>query len=272
MNPFIIEHNHAELKRLLAVLFVMIGLADTISDALAANDRLARAMRALADPATISRRLHKTILALLIPVESATRRLIIYMAATLPTPVLTAAQLRGGVPMWPLPMRASPCEAETGQAETKSGEIGTGRAQEQQSGETADETPPDRTPHPPPFALVDPRPRWIWTEGKAEPFPVIVADPAGAFVQVLDGGLMRRVAALAAALEDMDAQAQRYARWRARSAAFLTRHRRALRPGPPPGAPPKNLPKSKRRPEHLTLAEVDGHARFAETRKPPDTS
>ena len=269
MNPHIINRNHAELKRLLAILFVMIGLADTISDALAANDRLARAMRGLADPATISRRLHRTILALLIPVESATRRLIIYMAATLPTPVLTAAQMKGGVPMWPLPMRTpQPGEADIVHTKTTPSAAGIAQAQERQS----NETPPDRTPHPPPFALVDPRPRWIWAEGKAEPFPYILVDPASAFVQVPDGGLMRRVAALASALEDMAAQAQRYARWRARSAAFLTRHRRALRLGPPPGAPPKNLPKSKQGPEHLTLAELDGHARFAETRKPPDTS
>jgi len=270
VNPHIIDRNHAELKRLLAVLFVYIGLADTVFDALAANDRLARVLRALADPATISRRLHRTILALLIPVESATRRLIIYMAATLPTPVLTAAQLKGGVPMWPLPMRSSPQlgGAEAAQAETKPGEAETAHAQT----EANDDAPADRMPHPPPFALVDPRPRWIWAEGKALPFPGIVVDPASAFVQVPDGGLMRRVAALAFALEDMAAQALRYARWRARSAAFLTRHHRALRLGPPPGAPSRRLPKSKHRAEHDALAELDDLARFAETRKPPDTS
>lgn len=255
MNPHIIDRNHSELKRLLAILFVYIGLADTVSDALAANDRLARVLRALADPATISRRLHRTILALLIPVESATRRLIIYMAATLPTPVLTRAQLKGGVPMWPLPMRFS----QSGEAEA------------------VEATPVDRpTPgqHPPPFSLVDPRPRWVWAEGKAPPFPEIFADPINAFAQVSDGGLMRRVAALAFALEDMDAQARRYARWRARSAAFLTRHRRALRLGPPPGAASRRLPRSKHRAEHDLLAETDSLARFAETRRPPiaDTS
>lgn len=267
MNPHIINRNHAELKRLLAILFVMIGLADTISDALAANDRLARAMRGLADPATISRRLHRTILALLIPVESATRRLIIYMAAMLPTPVLTAAQLKGGVPMWPLPMRPSqPDEAGTAQTKARSGEA------EPDDGATPDCPTPEK--HPPPFALVDPRPKWIWAEGKAAPFPGIVANPASAFVQVSDVGLMRRVAALAFALEDMAAQALRYARWRARSAAFLTRHHRALRLGPPPGAPSRRTPKSKHRIEHEVLAETDGHARFALTQTPPapDTS
>ena len=255
MNPHIVDRNHAELKRLLAVLFVYIGLADTVSGALAANDRLARVLRALADPATISRRLHRTILALLIPVETATRRLIIYMAATLPTPALRAAQLKGGVPMWPLPMRSS----------------------QSSEAETAEATPVDRpTPgqHPPPFSLADPRPRWIWAEGKAPPFPDIFVDPASAFAQVPDAGLMRRVAALAFALEDMAAQARRYARWRARSAAHLTRHRRALRLGPPPGAPRKCLPKSKHRAEHDLLAETDSLARFAETRRPSaaDTS
>lgn len=95
MNKLAIERNHQALKRLLALLFVYIGLADDTGGALRSFNSmragcepgsvhgdgqsvgLARALQALTDPMTVSRRLHRMIWKLLRPVESATRYLIV---------------------------------------------------------------------------------------------------------------------------------------------------------------------------------------------------
>ena len=94
MNKAIIDRNRAELMQLLAYLFTYIGLADDVSDAERATDRRDRALRGMALPATISRRLHKTISQLLKPMEAAVRRLIVAMAALLPPVVLRPFEMK----------------------------------------------------------------------------------------------------------------------------------------------------------------------------------
>lgn len=260
MNQMAYDRNHRALMRLLALLFVSIGLADDTSEALRLTDRSARALRALGDPATISRRLHRIIYKLLQPVESATRRLIVVLAGTLPMPKLKPSEIA------PRPAPANPsADAPASGPEAETGHAATGA---------------------PCFPLLEAL-RTKFHQYDAEmvlpPFDrsVFDTDPAKAYEQVPDAGLMRRIAALTIALEDMPAQARRLVRWRAfRDAAYAQRDQpgsafrprrwSTLRPGGGPGAPAPSVPKSRWREEHHVLAETQSMAWYAVTY--PDTS
>ena len=251
MNRFAIDNNHRELIGLLAWLFVSIGLADTISDARNATDRRERALRGMAEPMTLSRRLYKLIAALLKPVESATRRLIIALAATLPPPRLKPSEM----------------VAPQGAADPPPRADGAGRAD-------APETP--LKPSVPRFSLHDSaRFKCFLRDASVPVVPFdrsrFEADPDAGFVQVTDRHLMRRIAALAFALDDLEAHARRFARWRARSKLGLTSRKSPLRPIAP-GSPPPSRRKSAWKPEHHILAETHSLARYALTYGFIDTS
>ena len=115
-----------------------------------------------------------------------------------------------------------------------------------------------------PFALVDPAKRFDWLfsgqphdAGWQGPVPL----PREAENDELAaGGMLRRIAALAWALEDLPAQAQRLVRWQARriKARGAGKHvaLSPLRSGRPPGSLPLRAPKKARRAEHDLLAAV----------------
>jgi hypothetical protein len=270
-----IQRHRDALQRLLALIFVYVGLADDIASALRSlrggESGPALAFRAMAEPATVSRRVHRMVQKLLFPVEAATRRLIIVLAVGMPTPKLrpfeiarvrripavTRIRLRRrwtpGVTV-PLAVLAPPSK------------------------------PVFKAPvRPPRFCLLDPlkrfnRRRWVRRDcvprinmpGFGERRPVPIRRAPTPQDQMSDAGLMRRVAALAHALDDLPAQARRFARWRAFSVRGLTRRLSPLRPGRPPGSPPLRTPQDRMAEQHSALAETHSLARQALDR--PDTS
>ena len=102
---------------------------------------------------------------------------------------------------------------------------------------------------PPVFPLIDPRkhfdfrprrrygksiPRITWLDGRdLTPIPEITPTEPGDPVDATR--LCRRLIALKNALENIDREAQRLARWKARRDAGLIRRRSPMRPGYPPG-------------------------------------
>ena len=102
---------------------------------------------------------------------------------------------------------------------------------------------------PPVFSLIDPRkqfhfgprrrygktvPRITFMDGRDRtPIPEIKLPEPGDPVDATR--LCRRLVALKNALDNLDREARRLARWTARRDAGLTRHRSPMRPGYPPG-------------------------------------
>ncbi len=195
--------------------------------------------------ATLPRYLYLAVLRILRPAESAARRLIIAAARTL---VVTAPPPRPRKPK----RRGSAFLRKPG---------GTGILLPR--GMAAPGAKPRAAPRSPGFPLLDPLnnplrkparrraqsvPR-ISVPGFTTPFPI--RPPPSPHDPVDATRLIRRLAALAAALDDMPAQARRFARWRARRDAArgngkdaakgpLAARRRLspLRPGRPPGSRP----------------------------------
>lgn len=224
---------------------------------------------------TLPRHLHRTVLKLLRPAEAAARRLVIALARTLPaSPAHSARPL---VPHPSVPQRPSILTTR----------FGTGILLRQ--------TPPS-APRPPPenpsLPLFDrlrtpaswlPRrqtpagvPR-ISVPGESRLFAVPVRHPLTPFDPINASRLRLRLKALAAALDDLPAQARRFARWQARLHAAASgpqgsgggpkRAGRAspLKPGRPPGW--------RRKPMHSVdevLNDAHGLALWAMER--PDTS
>lgn len=274
MNQQQASFNHQELLRLLAFLFVYIGLADDTGDALRSfrsfvfrphldrnmnrdwaapsGDCMARAFRALRDPATVPRRLHRKIVELLRPVEAATRRLIVALASTLLRPKLPALAFE----------YVSFVGGEQEPAVTREAE-----PEIEGDGEATPEPESERAPR---FALLDPLPPL--RNGPSHPFPVggFVADPEAASDPINDASLMRRIAALAAALDDLPAQARRFARWWGRMERGRTERQSPLRRGRAPGAAVPSLPKSRWRDWHHVLDTT--HQMALEAWRYPDTS
>jgi len=252
-----IERNHGALKRVVAALVAMSG---GLSSPLAGEDGSARRgeAEALADPGegcfTLPRRLHRAILRLLRPAESAVRRLIIVMArgVTLPpprprkpTPPSIFLRKPGGTGIYlPPGVRLS-------------------MSPSRDRGRSA-------------LPLLDPLPRSVRRRYQAQTaiprisFPGVVApspitprlpptphDPLDATRLAL------RLQALGAALDDLPGQAKRFARWRARKeasrdAAGAQNKKRAGRSWPlRPGRAPGQRPANRRRDEvHEVLADL----------------
>ena len=219
-----IEKNRDALKRILATLVAMADMAGGSS--------------------TLPRHLYRAVLRLLRPAESAARRLIILAARGL---VVTLPPPR---PRKPLPMHAvlrslgiavvmSPADLARVAAARRAAAVraaGPGRL-------SLPLLDPLRTPFTPRRTYVPahaaPRISLFGVTARRAVPPPSRDDPVNAT------RLNLRLAALASALEDLPAQARRFARWKARRAAGLIRRVVPLRGGRPPG--------SRRRPVH----EVD---------------
>jgi hypothetical protein len=242
-----IEKNREALKRILAMLVAMAELAG--------------------GGATLPRHLHRAVLRLLRPAESAARRLVIVAA-------------RGLVVTLPPPR---PRKAKPGRTILRNG-VGTGILMPPGTRPSAQAATAPAAPLSLP--LLDPLPCWggrrrpaassvprISLPGYSVPFPVAPRRAPASDDPIDAGRLKLRLAALAAALDDLPRQARRFARWRARIADAAGKPRDSgriqrlwpMRPGRPPGF--------RRRPTHEVdeiLKIVHGLAFWALER--PDTS
>jgi hypothetical protein len=231
-----IEKNREALKRILAALVAMAGLAD-------------------GGAGTLSRHLHRAVLRLLRPAEAATRRLVIVAArglvVTLPpsrprkpkrTPTILRNGVGTGILMPPGVLLPPPLKGEGGAhvSESPSPLWGGVRG----GGKSA-------TARPLTLPLLDPLPRWksrprraaksvprISVPGITERFPL--PPPPSPNDPVDATRLGRRFAALAAALDDLPAHARRFARWRAARDAIVAQNRN--RDAGAQTAEPRHLP------------------------------
>ena len=193
-----IERNSEALKGIVEALFAMLGLAGA------------------ATVARIPQPLHRAVLRVLRPAESAVRRLIVIAARGLVVKL---------VPSRPMPARP----------------IGKGGGNSRPSFQLFDPRKNfaclrqrRRTTRNPPrihFFPYDPRVAALWS---ARPPAADPAPPPDGLVGA--GRLSRRLQALKLALDDLPRQARRLARWRVRrEKAQSPKFRSPLRPGHPPG-------------------------------------
>ena len=217
-----IERNSEALTGIVAALFAMLGLQ--------ANVLVAR----------IPRDVHRAVLRLLRPAESALRRLIVIAArglvVTLPPsrPMLSRPVKQGGGARLSFQLFDSRKRFATAKRRRMVPRIHVFTA--------------------------DPRVPILW------PAPLPAADPAAPPDGRVDGGrLGLRLLALKRALEDLPRQAKRLARWRARrEKAPSPKFKLPLRPGPPPG--------HRRKPVHeIDEVLVECHGLAFDAQK-PDTS
>ena len=227
-----IERNRMALEKVLAGLIALAGLA--VPTGFTSPLREGRREAPGGDcglTATLPRHLYLFVLRLLRPAESAARRLVIAMARDIVIP--------------PLPARL-PCAKKPKSAFLRNG-VGTGIVMPK--GTVLRPAPPQRAPV---FSLTDPlrRPAFdhpgrrtvfagvprISFPGLCKPFPVAVRRLPLPDDPIDVSRLMARLRALAAALDDLPAQAQRFARWRTRRDAGRVRRVVPLRGGMPPGA------------------------------------
>jgi hypothetical protein len=257
-----IEKNREALKRIVAALVAMVG-GDV--------------------PATLPRHLHRAVLRLLRPAESAARRLVIALARGLAHP----PALR--------PRSSGPTKARKTTSLLVRDGVGTGivlRPGATVPAHLAHLVSSKPAPRPLSFPLLDPLPRWRarrrWhpaagvpsislagvTERLAVPAwrPPLPDDPLDA------GRLARRLAALAGALDDLPGQARRFARWKARRDRALAAGRihrvTPLRGGRPPGGRLARYdPDAPRRSNIRDVDEILAHAHaLAHHALAPDTS
>jgi hypothetical protein len=221
-----IERNRQPLLRIVAILCNMIGLVE--------NTAVTR----------VSRPVYRAVLAVLLPAESAVRRLIVVVARGMvmtlqarrpvpAAPIVSSAKGEGRVSFRLFDPRRNPSSNHRG--------YGTGA-----SGN-------------PRISVID-----VTFDPRIPLFRPIHQNSPEAADQEEDhtvnaGPLCRRLAAIRAALEDLPRQARRYARWRARP--LETRRPRrweSLRTGPPPG-----LHRKPGREVDEILSECHGLARHA---------
>ncbi len=255
-----VEKHREALKRVLAMLVAMAGLAS---------------------PAvTLPRHLHRAVLRLLRPAESAARRLVIALARGFPAPPQSEAG--------PKPSRQR--KTKISSTFLRHG-VGTGIVL------PAGVSPPGvpaaaaSIPRPPVFPLLDPLPRWnvrrwpvahgvprVSVPGYSAPFPVEVRSQPSPDDPVDATRLARRLAALARVLDDLPGQARRFARWKARRDCALgagRTHRIApLRGGRPLGGRLSRYdPDAPRRRNIREVDEILAHANaLAHYALRPDTS
>ena len=283
----VVEWNAKRLQRILAALVAMTGLRSTPSSPLVGEEGSARRGEAetLAGPgegcceergpATLSRRLHRAILRQLRPLESATRRLIIVAARDLPVPVLPPSRPRKPEP----DLKAAPAPLRSlGLAVVLSSADIARAAAEKRAAEKRAAARANRAPVLP---LVDPRkrfgkrrryvpahaaPRIIFFDGS---IPHKLPPPPGPHDLLDATRLALRLAGISRALADLPAQAQRYVRWKARSAVRKVGRvvvpRSPLRPGRAPGW-------RKRSKDEINEALADLQYFAREVLRAPDTS
>jgi hypothetical protein len=282
-----IEKNHWALKRILAMLVAMAGLADSFTSPLRggrrSSDRRVGVIAAPQPPPDASRRpplkgevkpaftlprhLHRAILRLLRPAESAVRRLVIVLARGLvvtlppvrprkPKPRPTFLRKPGGtgilMPRGALPPRGRPRVLALPLLDPLRRSFRVRR----------------------PVANSIPR---ISFPGVIAPSPITPRRPPAPDDPLDATRLALRLQALGVALDDLPRQAKRFARWRARSRdaagaqnkkhARRTRRIWPLRPGRPPGQRPAN-----RRTHEVYEILHDLHGLAFDVLEHPDTS
>ncbi|WP_159593586.1 hypothetical protein [Chelativorans xinjiangense] len=226
-----IERDRVALKRIVASLVAMAGLAVGHDGEVPAEG---------APPGTLPRHLWRAILSLLRPTEAAARRLIIAAARGLAV-CLPPPRKRGQKPATSAPflrslgiaVMASPAElsaARRAKAEAR-------RAAAPARPRSVSLPLFDPLPHIPMqghrhYGRAGAIPRILFP-GVIEPSPL--PQPPSRDDPVSATRLGRRLAALAAALDDLPGQAMRFARWKARRDLGLTRRIAPLRGGRPPG-------------------------------------
>lgn len=236
-----IEKNREALRGIVAALVAMVELGAASGSPVSRGGGDA--------PATLPRHLHRAVLRLLRPAESAARRLVIALARGLAHPLA------------PLPHPPGPTKpTKVGARKTTSllvrDGVGTGvvlRPGAPVPPRLAYLVPSKATPRPLSFPLLDPLPRWRgrcrWLPAAGMPSisiagaarrPAVPARRPPLPDDPLDADrLGRRLTALARALDDLPGLARRFVRWQARRNRALAAgriHRIApLRGGRPPG-------------------------------------
>ena len=194
----------------------------------------------------LPRRLHRAILRLLRPLESATRRLIIIAARDLPVPVLPPSRPREAKPDL---KAAHAAMRRLGLAVVMSGADIARAAAEMRAAEKRAAARANRAPA---FPLLDPlkrfgRPRRRYVPAHAAPrilsfdgaIPHKLPPPPSPWDPIDATRLAQRLEGISRALSDLPGQAQRYVRCKAQSDArrvgrgLIPRH--PLRPGRAPG-------------------------------------
>jgi len=264
-----IEKNRLALKAILAALVGMAGLASSDGGS-----------------QTLPRYLHRAILRLLRPAESAARRLAIALAHGLP-PLPAPGPRKPGAPK----------ARRTASLFVRAG-VGTGivlRRDAPVPAGLAHLAPAKRASHS--FPLLDPLPRWrircrrqpanavprISLPGPMQRPAAPAWRPASSEDRLDAGRLGGRLTALARVLDDLPGLARRFLRWQARRdravAADRTHRITALRGGRPPGGrlaryDPDGLRRRNIREVDEVLAHAHSLARHAleRARLPPDTS
>ena len=231
---------------------------------------------------TLPRNLHRAVLRLLRPAESAARRLVIVAARALPP----EPHPTPGEPTSCRPERRIPTPVFLKRPGGTGILLPRGFAEAGRDGDVARPAPRSL-----PFQLLDPprrvrrrsivpsiAPR-ISVPGATGLFPVPVRRAPSPFDRIDATRLALRLAALAAALDDLPAQARRFRRWRVRAASGTRPHgdpqaarlRRAwpMRLGRPPGQSLRNH----RRPQHeVHFLLNDVHGLAFDALESPDTS
>jgi hypothetical protein len=264
----VIEGNREALKRIVAMLVAMAGLAGLTSP-LAGEDGSARGGEAEppAEPGegvpTLPRHLYRAILRLLRPAESAVRRLIIVAARGL---IVTLPPSR---PRKAKPKSLEPVLRSLGIAVVTSGFSAPAAPKRAAAGRRTYNLP-----------LLDPlksfRPRRRYVPAHAAPrillpgldTPHRLPPPPAPDDPIDVTRLNLRLAALTAALDDLPGQAERFARWRARRirernnpAPGRIRRIWPLRPGRPPGGRLSRFdPSARRRSRIRDVDEILAHA------------
>jgi hypothetical protein len=248
-----IEKNREALKGIVAGLVAMAGLVSFGCG-----------------PATLPRHLHRAIMRLLRPAESAVRRLVIVLARR--SPPLPDLRLRKPAP--PKARKASSLLVRDG--------LGTGivlRRGAQVPAYLAHLAPAKAAPRPFSFPLLDPLPRWrvgrrwqpaagvprITLAGVTQRLAVPAWRPPLPDDPLDSGRLGRRLTALSSALDDLPGLARRFQRWQARRDRALAAGRNhrvtALRGGRPPGGRlARYNPDARRRANIRDVDEILAHA------------
>ena len=192
-----IERNSEALKAIVSVLFAMLGLDGD------------------ATVARLPHSVHRAVLRVLQPAESALRRLIVIAAR--------------GLVVKTVPARAMPARPIIGRGPSSRPSFQLFDPRKNFAA-LRPETPTRNLPRIHVFGN-DPRVAALWS---SSPPAVVVAPSPDGLVNA--GRLTRRLQALKVALDDLPRQARRLARWRLRrEKAPSPKFRSPLRPGPPPG-------------------------------------
>jgi hypothetical protein len=274
---FAIDKHRAALKRVLAALASMAGLAGPHPERSEDGQDPRLALKAEGEPRrTLPRHLHRAVLRLLRPAEAAARRLIIVAAKDIEIPPPPALRATSPASQGRISGRG---RLQRGSSPVYGGGVAAG-----DGGGGVAQPYPTRIALP----LLDPL-RWdrreslrasrtamprICVPGWSQ--PASIPPPQGPDDEIDATRLALRFSALARALDDLPREARRYARWRARSAAAADtmprvtgRRLSPLRFGRPPG----QRPPTSRRPAHAVHQILeDVHGLAFDVLKKPDTS